>query len=317
MASPSAYRTRRRERDPELVAEQDEARRRARRGRARTGRRVATAAPRPEVRATRRGTERRRRARTASSARPRSRRLRPSASATASPASHSSAVGCAATTSRRCTASQTRAKAAASKSRPTTGGSSSTFAYGASGSGAPVGNTPVSAPSHRSSPARSARPTRARSARSAGLNGSPRRRPRTIRSTTPRANGTTSRTRASRTVQPLAARSPRKRLSGVWNAPPTLASSELSRASVERPSCPSRSGVETGVRVARRNRRVIGIRRRERHGRDVVAEEPSLLACRVRQSEVEQLQRRRRQRGRDADALLDTTGGGTHEDASR
>ena len=75
--------------------------------------------------------------------------------------------------------------------------------------------------------------------------------------------------------------------------------------------------VEARVRVSGRNRRVIGIRRRERHGRDAVAEEPSLLACRIWHSEVQQLQRSRRQRGRDADALLDTTGSGTHEDAGR
>ena len=75
--------------------------------------------------------------------------------------------------------------------------------------------------------------------------------------------------------------------------------------------------VEACVRVSGRNRRVIGIRRREGHRRDAVAEEPSLLACGIWQPEVHQLQRSRRQRGRDADALFDTTRSGTHENAGR
>ena len=82
-------------------------------------------------------------------------------------------------------------------------------------------------------------PNRVRSARNAGLKGSARRRPRTTRSKTPRAKGTTASTSVSRTVQPLAARSAKKRLSGVRKAPPTLASSEPSSASLARPSLPN------------------------------------------------------------------------------
>ena len=51
------------------------------------------------------------------------------------------------------------------------GGSLRTSVNGASGSGAPVGNTPAIAPSHTSAPAKSARPSRVRSARSAGREG--------------------------------------------------------------------------------------------------------------------------------------------------
>ena len=58
---------------------------------------------------------------------------------------------------------------------------------------------------------------------------------------------------------------------------------------------------------------MIGTRRGEGHGGDAVTEEPSLLACGIGQPEVHQLQRSRRQLGRDADALLDTTRGGAHE----
>ena len=113
--------------------------------------------------------------------------------------------------------------------------------YGASGRGSPVGRIRASAPIHTRTAPNAQMPRRAPCARIAGAKGRLRRRPRTIRSTTPSANGTTARISVSRAVQPLAARSEKNRLSGVRNAPPTLESSELTRASVARPSCPSRS----------------------------------------------------------------------------
>lgn len=68
-----------------------------------------------------------------------------------------------------------------------------------------------------------------------------RRRERARRSTTPSTNGATATTSVSRNAHPLATRSPKKRLSGVPNAAPTLASIDPISASVARPSSPSRA----------------------------------------------------------------------------
>ena len=179
---------------------------------------------------------------------------------------------------------------------PNTGRRSKTAEYGASGSGAPVGRVPVSAPIATSRPPNAQTPSRARCARSAGPNGSARRRPRTIRSTTPRANGTTPRTRTSRAVQPLAARSEKKMLSGVRNAPPTLVSREPTSASVARPSCPSR------LRGRRHRIRAVGIGR-ERDGGELGREEAPLLVQRERNAEIDELSRNGRKGGVHSDLL--------------
>jgi len=157
-----------------------------------------------------------------------------------SPASSSFVSGDRTGMRRRRPTSQPRPNTIARRARPATGASVTSVVYGGSGRSAPVGNTPASRPTPTRSPANTHSRSRVRSARNAGASGSARRRQRTRRSTTPRANGTTQRTSVKRMAHPLAARSLKKMLSGVRNGPPTLASSEPTSASVARPSWPRR-----------------------------------------------------------------------------
>ena len=182
-------------------------------------------------------------------------------------------------------------------------------AYGGSGRAAPVGNTPTRAPSHTRAPARSARPRRVLSARTAGARGSRRRRTRTRRSTRPSANGTIPRTRMRRTLQPLAARSEEE--DAVGSA--IRATGARRRASRGGPRSRARAerAVEHGLRdPVPGGRGRIG---RDGHRRDVVAEKPALLACGERNAEIEKLRRQAGEVGRRPGLLRDSRRRSTHE----
>ena len=129
------------------------------------------------------------------------------------------------------------------------------------------GRTPATPPSQTTMPAYSQnehpRPQRSTPA---ARSGTAILRARTNRSSTPSTNGTTAATSVSRIVQPLAARSSRKRLSCVWKRLPRRASMEPISASAARPSRVNRSiaiGARPAGRVAGRNLGIAGLLDRE------------------------------------------------------
>ena len=201
----------------------------------------------------RRGTGARRRAHRAGRSRARPRRARGAPSATTNPASRSSAAGGDAGTRFRRETSHQSAKAAASTSRPNDRTRIEERVVRRKGQRLP-GRQDARESTDEDDERRRTSRCRAvlRSARSAGANGSLRRRPRTTRSTTPSANGTTARMSVSRAVQPLAARSAKNTLSGVRNAPPTLRSSELDECFGRAPELTEPRDVRTRGRRLRR-----------------------------------------------------------------
>ena len=99
-------------------------------------------------------------------------------------------------------------------------------------------------------------------------------------------------------------------------APPTLASSEPTSASVARPSCPRRSTRERRVRIAGRDLRVARLRRREGDRRDPMAEERALLACCERDPRSTSCVEYGRQRGRNPHCSCDSRRSRADERAS-
>ncbi len=214
------------------------------------------------------------------------------------PVRRSSARACAPGTSERRRSSQPRTNATASRAIPATFGSATNDESGGSGSAAPVGKTPVSAPAQRSTPAHSQTSIRVRKARIAGRNARALRRPRASRSRTPSANGTIATTRASRTVHPLAVRSSRKTLSGVRNAATDAGVDRRDECLRRAPQLTEPPLGECFGQSCRRRtiaRRVAG---RERDRGDPLGNERPVLGGGVGHAQIDELRENRRDRRR-------------------